>query len=76
MGFSGLADVLGVRAEGVAMGADALASAISSANAQAEEPVRRWQTRPRFISRRASRRPRRCRAHAGNALSSEGDFPG
>ena len=40
LGFIGLADVQAVRVEGVAMGGDALTSAISSANAQAEEVVR------------------------------------
>jgi FMN-dependent NADH-azoreductase len=40
LGFIGLTDVQAVRVEGVAMGADALSNAISSANAQAEEAVR------------------------------------
>ncbi|MEP6997370.1 MAG: FMN-dependent NADH-azoreductase [Betaproteobacteria bacterium] len=40
LGFIGISDVHIVRVEGVAMGADALTSALSSANAQAEEAVR------------------------------------
>jgi FMN-dependent NADH-azoreductase len=40
LGFIGLTDVHVVRVEGVAMGADALTNAITSANAQAEEAVR------------------------------------
>jgi len=40
LGFIGVTDVQAVRVEGVAMGADALTNAMSSASAQAEEAVR------------------------------------
>ena len=77
MGFSGLADVQGVRAEGVAMGADALASAISSANAQAEEPVRAVGRRGRD-SFHEERRAARVDAASmlGMLYHLIGDFPG
>jgi FMN-dependent NADH-azoreductase len=40
LGFIGITEVQAVRVEGVAMGADALTSAMSSASAQAGEAVR------------------------------------